>query len=143
MTLERQDHSFFSEPYCRARLAALHASGFALPENAQEWRGRVAVVAGTLPAKIVGGSFPAASVSYLKSMEDAVEALRGGKVDAVFDDDVTLRQYVGDALALSLLPGRPQYFAVAMALGSRTLAQYRRSGDSATSAGTSGDAERI
>jgi len=121
MTLERQDHSFFSEPYCRAGLAALHASGFALPENAQEWRGRVAVVAVTLPAKIVGGSFPAASVSYLKSMGDAVEALRGGKVDAVFDDDVTLRQYAGDALALSLLPGRPQYFAVAMALGSRTL----------------------
>ena len=27
------------------------------------------------------------------------------QVDAVFDDDVTLRQYVGDALALSLLPG--------------------------------------
>ncbi len=121
MTLERQDHSFFSEPYCRAALAALHANALALPENLEDWRGRVAVVAGTLPAKIVGGSFPAAKVSYVKAMEDAVESLRGGEVDAIFDDDVTLRQYSGDALALSLLPGRPQYFAVAMALGSRTL----------------------
>lgn len=121
MTLERQDHTFFSEPYWRAALAALHASAFALPENLEEWRGRIAVVSGTLPAKIVGGSFPAASVVFVKSMGDAVEALRGDKVDAIFDDDVTLRRYSGDALTLSLLPGPPQYFAAAMALGSRTL----------------------
>ena len=42
-------------------------------------------------------------------------------IDAVFDDDVTLREYAGDALALAPLAGSEQYFAVAMALGSRTL----------------------
>jgi beta-glucosidase/6-phospho-beta-glucosidase/beta-galactosidase/ABC-type amino acid transport substrate-binding protein len=121
MTLERSRHAFFSEPYYCARLAALHAGSFALPANAEGWRGRVAVVADTLPATIVGGSFPAATISYFKAMGDAIEVLRRGEVDAVFDDDVTLRQYVGDSLALTQLAGPPQYFAVAMALGSRTL----------------------
>ncbi len=37
-------------------------------------------------------------------MTEAVEALRRGKVDAVFDDEVTLRQYADDALALTQLP---------------------------------------
>jgi hypothetical protein len=54
MTLGRLHHSFFSEPYYCARFAALHASAFAIPANMQDWRGRVAVVAGTLPASIVG-----------------------------------------------------------------------------------------
>ncbi|HEY6449080.1 MAG TPA: family 1 glycosylhydrolase [Candidatus Cybelea sp.] len=121
MTLGRLQHSFFSEPYYCAHLAALHASTFAPRANTQEWRGRVAVVAGTLPASIVGGWFPAASIRYVNAMPDAVDALRRREVDAVFDDDVTLRQYCGDGLALTQLPGSQQYFAVAMALGSRTL----------------------
>ena len=57
----------------------------------------------------------------LNTMPDAVEALRRGDVDAVFDDDVMLRQYSGDALATHAASGLEQYFAVAMALGSRTL----------------------
>jgi hypothetical protein len=77
--------------------------------------------ADTLPASIVGGWFPAATVRYVNAMPDAVEALRRGQVDAVFDDDVTLREYAGDALDLTQLPRSEQYFAVAMALGSRTL----------------------
>ena len=121
MTPERGRHAFFSEPYYCASLVALHASSFTLPENAEDWRGRVAVVADTLPATIVGGSFPAATISYVKAMADAVEALRRAEVDAVFDDDVTLHQYAGGGFALARLPGPPQYFAVAMALGSRTL----------------------
>ncbi|HVR47313.1 MAG TPA: family 1 glycosylhydrolase [Candidatus Binatia bacterium] len=121
MTLQRGQHAFFSEPYYCAHLAALHAGSFALPADIQTWRGRVAVLADTLPASIVGGSFPAATVSYYDSMDDAVGALKRGEVDAVFDDDVSLRQYAVDALALTQLPGPPQYFAVAMALGSRTL----------------------
>ena len=121
MTPERGQHAFFSEPYYCAHLAALHASTFALPENTQEWRGRVAVVADTLPASIVGGWFPAATMTYVDTMPDAVEALRRGEVDAVFDDDVTLREYAGDTLGLTQLPGSEQYFAVALALGSRTL----------------------
>jgi ABC-type amino acid transport substrate-binding protein len=81
----------------------------------------VAVVADTLPASIVVGWFPAATISYAKTMDEAVAMLRRGAADAVFDDDVALRQYAGDPLALVQLPGPPQYFAVAMALGSRTL----------------------
>jgi len=121
MTPERGQHAFFSEPYYCAHLAALHASTFALPESTQEWRGRVAVVADTLPATIVGGWFPAATITYVDAMPDAVDALRRGEVDAVFDDDVTLREYAGGALGLTQLPGSEQYFAVALALGSRTL----------------------
>ncbi len=121
MTAQRQQHAFFSEPYCAAHVAVLHASGFELPEPTQEWRGRVAAVADTLPASIAGGWFPAATMSYLPSMPDAVAALQRGDVDALFDDDVVLRQYVGDAFGLTQLPGPDQYFAVAMALGSRTL----------------------
>ncbi len=121
MTQERLQHAFFSEPYYCTHLAVLHSSTFALPAETQAWRGRVAVVADTLPATIVGGWFPAATISYVNAMHDAVEALKQGKADAVFDDDVTLRQYAVDALRITQLPGAPQYFAVAMALGSRSL----------------------
>jgi beta-glucosidase/6-phospho-beta-glucosidase/beta-galactosidase/ABC-type amino acid transport substrate-binding protein len=121
MTHERGLESFFSEPYYCTPLAVLHATTFALPENTQTWTGRVAVVADTLPANIVGSWFPAATISYMRAMGVAIEALNRGEVDAVFDDDVTLRQYVGGAVALSQLPRSEQYFAVAMALGSRTL----------------------
>ena len=54
-------------------------------------------------------------------MAEAVEALRRGDADAVFDDDVTLQEYAGDSFGLTPLPNSEQYFAVAMALGSRTL----------------------
>jgi len=120
MTLERQEHAFFSEPYYCAYFSALHTSA-GLPADLQTWTGRVAVVAETLPASKVGGWFPAATIVYAKSMDEAVAALRGGGADAIFDDDVTLRQYAGGELSLTQLPGHPQYFAVAMALGSRTL----------------------
>jgi beta-glucosidase/6-phospho-beta-glucosidase/beta-galactosidase/ABC-type amino acid transport substrate-binding protein len=121
ITLERLEHAFFSEPYYCTHLAALHASGFALPSEVQVWRGRIAVVDDTLPARIVAGWFPAATLTYVSAMPDAVEALRAGKVDAVFDDEVTLREYARDTLAVTQLPSSEQYFAVAMALGSRTL----------------------
>ncbi|MGA8384002.1 MAG: family 1 glycosylhydrolase [Candidatus Cybelea sp.] len=121
MTLEREQHAFFSEPYYRTHLAVLHRSAFQLPQPAQEWRGNVAVVADTLPARIVAGWFPAATIRYLPAMPEAVEALRRGDADALFDDDVMLQEYAGDSFGLTPLPNSAQYFAVAMALGSRTL----------------------
>jgi beta-glucosidase/6-phospho-beta-glucosidase/beta-galactosidase/ABC-type amino acid transport substrate-binding protein len=121
LTLERGEQAFFSEPYYCTHLAVLHASATALPPNAQEWRGRIAVVAQTLTAERVGGWFPAATVSYVDTMSEAVAALRRGEIEAVFDDEVNLRAYAVDALGLTRLPRSEQYFAVAMALGSRTL----------------------
>ncbi|MGA7286421.1 MAG: family 1 glycosylhydrolase [Candidatus Cybelea sp.] len=121
MTRERLQHAFFSEPYYCTHVALLHATAFAVPADTQTWRGRVAVVADTLPATIVGGWFPAATIDYVKAIHDAVEALKQGKADAVFDDAVTLRQYAVDALGVTPLSGAPQYFSVAMALGSRSL----------------------
>jgi beta-glucosidase/6-phospho-beta-glucosidase/beta-galactosidase/ABC-type amino acid transport substrate-binding protein len=121
MTLERLQHAFFSEPYYSTHLAVLHRSGLRLPQPAHEWRGNLAVVADTLPAQIVSGWFPAAKIRYLPSMPEAVEALRRGDADAVFDDDVTLEEYAGDSFGVTPLPNSDQYFAVAMALGSRTL----------------------
>ncbi len=121
LTLERGQHDFFSEPYYCTGFAVLHAGGSALPPSVLEWRGRVAVVAQTLPATKVGGWFPGATIVYASTMSDAVETLRRGEVDAIFDDEVMLRQYAGDTLTLTQFDGPPQYFAVAMALGSRTL----------------------
>ncbi|HEY1882673.1 MAG TPA: family 1 glycosylhydrolase [Candidatus Cybelea sp.] len=120
LTLERGEHAFFSEPYYRTYFAVLHPSGSAAPASV-DWRGRVMVVAQTLPAIKVGGPFPAATVTYATTISEAVEALRQGQVDAVFDDEAMLRQYSGSTLTLARLEGPPQYFAVAMALGSRTL----------------------
>ncbi len=119
MTSERAQHAFFSEPYYCAHLAVLHHG--ALPADMQAWRGCIAVVADTLPATLVGGWFPAATIRYVDAMDDAVDALGRREVDAVFDDDVTLRRYAGGTLALTPLAGSEQYFAVAMALGSRSL----------------------
>jgi beta-glucosidase/6-phospho-beta-glucosidase/beta-galactosidase/ABC-type amino acid transport substrate-binding protein len=121
MTLERGEHAFFSEPYYCTRLAMLHAIEFALPADVQAWRGRVAVVAQTQPAIDAGAGFPAATVTQVRTLAAAVEALRRGDVDAIFGEDVMLRQYAGNELGLTPPPGQPQYFAVAMALGSRTL----------------------
>jgi beta-glucosidase/6-phospho-beta-glucosidase/beta-galactosidase/ABC-type amino acid transport substrate-binding protein len=121
MTQERLQHAFFSEPYYCTHLSALHRSAFSLPGETRTWQGRVAVVADTLAATLAAGSFPAATIEYVDTMAAGVAALRAEKVDAVFDDDVTLRQYAGDELTVTELPGPPQYFAVAMALGSRTL----------------------
>ncbi|HEY2554685.1 MAG TPA: family 1 glycosylhydrolase [Candidatus Cybelea sp.] len=120
LTLERGEHAFFSEPYYRTHFAVLHPSGSSPPAS-MDWRGRVMVVAQTLPAAKVGGSFPAATITYANSVSEAVDALRRGQVDAVFDDEAVLRQYIGGTLALARLGGPPQYFAVAMPLGSRTL----------------------
>jgi ABC-type amino acid transport substrate-binding protein len=121
ITGERAQHAFFSEPYYCSHLAALHAAALAPPADRQTWHGRVAVVADMLPARIVGGWFPAATIRYAPTISAAVEALQRGEVDAVFDDEVTLHEYAGERFALTPLPGSEQYFAVAMALGSRTL----------------------
>jgi hypothetical protein len=54
-------------------------------------------------------------------MDAAVAALRAGTADAVFDDEAMLRAFADATFASTRLPGSDQYFAVAMALGSRTL----------------------
>jgi beta-glucosidase/6-phospho-beta-glucosidase/beta-galactosidase/ABC-type amino acid transport substrate-binding protein len=121
MTLQREQHAFFSEPYYRTHLAALHADSLTVLPEAQTWRGSVGVVSQTHTADIVGGWFPAATVRYFPSIGDAIAALRAGKLDCVFDDEISLQQYATDGLTLAQLPKSEQYFAVAMALGSRTL----------------------
>ena len=121
ITTERAQHVFFSEPYYRTRLAILHPSDSPPPADIVTWQGRIAVVGDMLAARIAGGWFPAAAITYVAGTGDGVEALRRGEVDALFDDDVTLHQYAGDALSLTPLPNSEQYFAVAMAPGSRAL----------------------
>ncbi len=121
LTKQREDQALFSEPYYTAHLALLNARTFTLPENVQTWQGRVGVVSDLLPATIVGGYFPAANIQYYRDMPAAVKGLEGGEVDAVFDDDVSLRLYASGELALTPLRGHGQHFAVAMAFGSRSL----------------------
>jgi ABC-type amino acid transport substrate-binding protein len=121
MTQQREQHAMFSEPYYTAHQAILHGAAFTLPPNAQQWSGRVGVARDMLPASRVGGYFPAADVQYYADSRAAVEALRAGSIDAVFDDDVVLREFAGPDLTLTGLAGHGQHFAVAMAFGSRTL----------------------
>ncbi len=125
VTDDRGLHAFFSEPYYCAHLAILHAGSFTPPDDLQTWQGRIAVVADTLPARVVGGWFPAATISYVNAMNGAVDALRRSEIDAVFDDDVTLHASFDfardDKLRVTQLANSEQYFGVAIALGSRTL----------------------
>ena len=121
MTKEREEHAFFSEPYFTAHLSALHEASFAPPSSFEYWAGRCGVVAEMLPAKLAGGYFPAATMSYFKTAADAAAALVRGEVDLFFDDDVVLQQFASDGYALTRLRGHGQHFAVAMAFGSRSL----------------------
>ncbi|MHB8148065.1 MAG: family 1 glycosylhydrolase [Vulcanimicrobiaceae bacterium] len=121
MTQTREARTLFSEPYYTAHLCVLHAASFTLPQDLAHWSGRAGVVSDMLPAKLATGYLPAAQVQYFADVAAAVAALRSGELDAVFDDDVVLRQYANAPLALTRLPGHGQHFAVAMAFGSRTL----------------------
>ena len=92
MTLERGEHAFFSEPYYCTPLAALHASTLALPADVanvaradrrgrRNASGRASSAAGSAPQRFrMSTRCPTPS-----------SALRRGEVDAVFDDEVTLR----------------------------------------------------
>jgi beta-glucosidase/6-phospho-beta-glucosidase/beta-galactosidase/ABC-type amino acid transport substrate-binding protein len=121
LTQQREQHAFFSEPYYCTHLAALHLAAPAMPVETLTWRASVGVVSQTLTADIVAGWFPAATIRYFDTMDDAVAALRQGALEAVFDDEALLRAYVNDGVTLTRLPGSEQYFAIAMSLGNRTL----------------------
>lgn len=121
ITRERLQIAFFSEPYYCTNLAVLHRADAVPPPDTQTWRGSIAVAQDTHPASVVGGWFPAATITYVADVEAAVTALRQARVDAVFDDEVTLRQYTAGAIPLTALPKSKQSFAVAMPLGSRSL----------------------
>ncbi len=121
MTQTREERTLFSEPYYTAHLCVLHPASLAPPHDLARWTGRVGVVSDMLPAKLATGNLPAARVQYFADSAAAVEALREGALDAVFDDDVVLRQYADASFALTQCPGPAQHFAVAMAFGSRTL----------------------
>ncbi|MDE2572270.1 MAG: family 1 glycosylhydrolase [bacterium] len=121
MTQARAEDVLFSEPYFVAHLAALHPAAASLPERLETWKGRAGVTVDTATASLAKGLFPAAAVECYPEASAAVGALREGKIDLVFDDDVVLRQHASGGLALTRLPGNDQPFAVAMALGSRAL----------------------
>jgi beta-glucosidase/6-phospho-beta-glucosidase/beta-galactosidase/ABC-type amino acid transport substrate-binding protein len=121
ITRERLQIAFFSEPYYCTSLAILYRNTAAAPAEPQTWRGTIAVAQDTHPASVVGGWFPGATIQYVPNIEAAVTALQHGKIDAVFDDAVTLRQFAGEAINLGTLPKSDQCFAIAMPLGSRSL----------------------
>lgn len=121
MTLEREEHALFSEPYFTAHLAVLHAQSFTLPADRLRWTGRIGVAEDMLPATLVAGCFPAANVSYYDDVGAAAAALKRGEIDGVFDDDVSVRDFADENFVLTTIPRTDQHFAVAMAFGSRQL----------------------
>jgi beta-glucosidase/6-phospho-beta-glucosidase/beta-galactosidase/ABC-type amino acid transport substrate-binding protein len=120
ITQERMDSVLFSEPYYDAHLALLHRPSESI-EDPSAWKGCVGVASEGAPAERFAFYLPAATMRDFDDTDAAIAALRGGAVDAVFDDDVMLEQHASGELALTLVPGHPQHFAVAVPFGSRTL----------------------
>lgn len=121
MTHERMQHVLFSEPYIIAHPAALHAAAFAMPASFADFKGRVGVLQDAPMGLQASGYFPDASITFYPGTLAAVDALKRGQVDFVFDDDVMLKQFAGADLVMTAVKGRDQPFSVAMALGSRAL----------------------
>ncbi len=121
MTQHRSEHVLFSEPYFVARPAILHAASAAFPASFEHWQGRVGVLNDSAAAALAAGVFVDAAVLYYADAGAAMSALARGAIDAFFDDDVVLAPFASPQLALTRLQGNDQFFAVAMALGSRAL----------------------
>jgi len=118
---ERMDDTMFSEAYFIAHFAML--GGPALPslDALASWHGRVAVAQKTTGPDDVQHYFPNAAIGAYAGLQAAVDAVRSGRADAVFGDDVTLRPYVRDGLALRVFPKSDQPYAAGVAPGNRTL----------------------
>ena len=121
LTDARMQGVLFSEPYALARFALLHADSCIVPETLETWKARIAVLARTPAASRAAGFFADARVAYFTDASAAVQAVRRGEADALFDDDLILQQYVQNGLTLSRVSGPDQPFAAAMALGNRAL----------------------
>lgn len=117
----RRDRVLFSEAYFIARLSLLHDRSLTLPADLRTWKGRLGVMADGAPQEQIGQYLSGAEIVTYRDTDAAVAALARGDVEAVFDDDVFLRQHLTDSLTLTPLRAPGQPFAVAMALGSRTL----------------------
>ncbi|HTV72894.1 MAG TPA: family 1 glycosylhydrolase [Candidatus Acidoferrales bacterium] len=120
MTQSRMDKVLFSEPYFIGHLVALHRAEATLPESFVSWEGNVGVTQETAPAAMAERVFPDAAITEYENTAKAVEALRNAEVDVVFDDDVMLRQF-SRGLEMTALSAPDQPFAIATALGSRSL----------------------
>ncbi|HXW76122.1 MAG TPA: family 1 glycosylhydrolase, partial [Candidatus Eremiobacteraceae bacterium] len=121
MTPERMTDVLFSEPYAVAHRVMLHASSLEPPADLQKWKVRVGVIESSPAAARAPGIFVAGAINYYPWADDAANALRTGAIDVVFDGDLILRQYARDGFALTTIPGPVAPFAVAVALGKRTL----------------------
>ena len=121
LTERRMDSVLFSEPYFIAHLNLLHAQSTTLPDSFSTWSGRVGVTENTSPAYQAAAFFPMAALRKYPDTDATVAAVKAGEVDVAFDDDVFLQPHATGGLTLTPLAGNDQQFAVAMALGSRTL----------------------
>jgi len=121
ITQQRMDRVLFSEPYFTAHLYALHQAKTSLPPDIRAFTGRIGVATTGAPAQQFATLFPSASMHEYDDLDAAVEALRQGRVDLVFDDDVLLERYAQAGLVTSAVRGHNQDFAVAIPFGSRAL----------------------
>jgi beta-glucosidase/6-phospho-beta-glucosidase/beta-galactosidase/ABC-type amino acid transport substrate-binding protein len=121
LTDRRMDKVLFSEPYFIAHLVVLHAPSITLPDFFSNWSGRVGVTENTAPAYQAAAFFPMAAIRTYPNTNATTAALKAGEIDVAFDDDVVLQPYAAQGFVLTPVRGNDQQFAVAMALGSRTL----------------------
>jgi beta-glucosidase/6-phospho-beta-glucosidase/beta-galactosidase/ABC-type amino acid transport substrate-binding protein len=120
-THHRMEYALFSQPYLVTHLAVLHRAAEPVPGDLTTWKARIGLVDGLPPATHAPGMFPDAALEYYAHIGEAREALRAGKIDAVFDQEAILRQDASTEFALEVFAGNEQRYGVALALGSQSL----------------------
>ena len=120
-THHRMEHALFSQAYLVTNLALLHPVSQRVPQDPRTWKARIGLVEGLPPATHAPGMFPDAAFDFYPRIGDALDALRAGRVDAVFDQEAILRQDAGEQFALEVFAGNEQRYGVAIALGNQSL----------------------
>lgn len=121
LTPQRTEGVEFSESYFVAHLALLSRGAPPAAAGFEDWRGHVAATRGTTAVEEANARFRSATVVVVESIQNAVALLRSQEVELVLDDDVVLRPFATDGLALTVIAGTDAPYAAAVAPGNRDL----------------------
>jgi putative glutamine transport system substrate-binding protein len=119
VTTERTRVLDFSTPYYSAASLLAVPSGSAIRGLADLSGKTVAVLEGSVQSYDLPVLAPGAKRAVFQTMDEAVAALRGGKADALFQDDTAVRALAGDGKEFRAAgdPILPRPYAVAVRKG--------------------------